>query len=277
MSDNMGKKQFASIEIPELLPDAVRQGIRRGKRTLFLRSSTGALSAVLVLLFVAANIPALYARAAEIPFLAPIAAIMRVGSGGSQTTGAMGLAEAGENALTIAFTDAEGKPVPVPAFSAARRELPRRVTLRIHGLAENTTLSLAETLKGQKAVQNTYALSTLDSEEQGVILHLNPGWDCTIVQQDNMLQLQFTWEAPEKPAKQGYVLSSGPMLPGNELARLTEDLLWEGATQLQLSPQDYRVVLGEFRTMEQARKAQEAIENTKHIQLEILPISPETP
>ena len=92
-----------------------------------------------------------------------------------------------------------------------------------------------------------------------------------------MLQLQFTWEAPEKPADRGYVLSSGPMLPGNELARLTETLLWEGATQLQLSSQDYRVVLGEFRTMEQARKAQKALGNTKNIQLEILPISSETP
>ena len=129
MSDNMGKKQFASIEIPELLPGAVRQGIRRGKRALFLRSATGALSAALVLLFVAANIPALYGRAAEIPFLAPLAAIMRVGSGGSQTTGAIGLAEAGETRLTIAFTDMEGNPVLAPAFSAARRKLPRRVTL----------------------------------------------------------------------------------------------------------------------------------------------------
>ena len=122
-----------------------------------------------------------------------------------------------------------------------------------------------------------YALSTTDPEEQGVIFHLKPGWSCTAAQYENRLTLQFAWEAPEKPAATGYVLSSPAMEPGTELAELTESLLWEGATQLQLTPRDYRVVLGEFSTPELAEKGRETILKTKNIPLDVLPIFPENP
>ena len=277
MSENMGKMQFDAIEVPAELPKTVRQGIRRGRGRLFLRSATAAAAAVLVLIFAAANIPGMYARAAEIPFLAPIVRMMRVGSGGSQVTGAIASVEAGENSVTFTFTDGEGREVPVPTFSAARRKLPRRLILRLHGMEENAPLSLPETLLNQEAISDVYALSATDPGEQDIILHLNPGWECAAVQQENRLTLRFTWEAPEKPEETGYVLSSAPMKPGRELAELTEALLWEGATQLRLSREDYRVVLGEFQTREQAEAAREAISKTKDIRLEILPISPENP
>ena len=277
MSENIGKKQFEAIPVPEELSGAVRRGIRRGKGMLFLRSASSAMAAALVLIFIAANVPSMYARAAELPVLAPIVRMMRVGSGGSQAEGAIGTVESGENSLTIRFTDGEGKEIPAPTFSAARRKLPQRIILRIHGMAEEKTLNLWEALKNQEAIADAYALSTTDPAEQGVILHLKPGWECAAMQYENRLILQFTWEAPEGDADRGFVLSSGPMEPGMELAKLTEDLLWEGATQLKLSPRDYRVVLGEFRTREQAEKARKTIFETKNIHLEILPISGENP
>ena len=277
MSENMGKKQFEAIAVPEELTGTVRKGIRRGKGMLFLRSGSSAIGAVLVLVFMAANIPSLYARAAEIPFLSPIVRMMRVGSGGSQAEGAAGTVETGENSLTIRFTDGEGKPAAVPTFSAVSRKLPRRITLRIHGMAEDRPLDLGEALKNQQAIAAAYALSTTDPTDQGLVLHLNPGWDCTAMQYENRLTLQFTWEAPEKPEESGYVLSSAALEPGQELAELNEALLWEGATQLRLSRQDYRVVLGEFSTRDQAEKARETILKTKNISLEVLPIPGEKP
>ena len=277
MSENMGKHQFDAIEIPTQLEGTVRHGIRKGKQVLFWRYTSSCAATLLILIFMTANVPVLYAMAAEIPFLAPVVRMMRVGSGGSQVNGAVGTVEAGENSLTIQFTDRDGKPVPVPTFSAARRKLPERMTLRIHGIAEEEPLNLWEALKNQEAIADAYPLSTTDPTERGLILHLNPGWSCTTAQYDNSLTLQFTWEAPEKPPETGYVLSSRPMEPGKELAELTESLLWEGATQLRLSEQDYRVVLGEFRSREQAEKAQESILKTKNIPLEVLPILGEKP
>ena len=202
---------------------------------------------------------------------------MRVGTGGSQVTGAMAAVETGEHSLTILFTDSGGKPTAVPVFSAARRTLPERMILRIHGLAENRLLNLEEAFLTQEGVSKAYALSTTDPAEQGVIFHLKPGWSCAAAQYENRLTLQFTWEVPEKPAVTGYVLSSPPMEPGTELAELTGSLLWEGATQLQLSPRDYRVVLGEFSTQKQAEMARETILKNKNIPLEVLPIFPEDP
>ena len=272
MSENMGKHQFDAIEIPEQLTGTVRRGIRKGKRTLFWRYTSSSAATLLILIFITANVPALYARAAEIPFLAPVVRMMRVGSGGSQVSGAVGTVEAGENSLTITFTDGEGKPISVPTFSAARRKLPQRIILRIHGLAEGKPLNLWEALKNQEAIADAYPLSATDETEQGVILHLKPGWECAAMQYENRLTLQFTWEKPEREPETGYVLCSKTMEPGTELAKLTEDLLWEGATQLRLSQQDYRVVLGEFPTREQAEKARKTILETKNIQLEILPI-----
>ena len=277
MSENTGKHSFDSIEIPEQLAGTVRHGIRKGKRALFWRYTASSAATLLILIFITANVPVLYAQAAEIPFLAPVVRIMRVGSGGSQVTGAAAAVETGENSLTVLFTDSDGNPIAVPVFSAAGRKLPERMILRLHGLAENQPLNLAEALLTQEAVSKAYALSATDPEEQGVIFHLKPGWSCTAAQYDNRLTLRFTWEAPEKPAAAGYVLSSPPMEPGRELAELTESLLWEGATQLQLTPRDYRVVLGEFHTPEQAEKAREAILKARNLPLEVLPISPENP
>ena len=277
MSENTGKHFFDAIEIPEQLAGTVRHGIRKGKRALFWRCTASSAATLLILIFITANVPVLYAKAAEIPFLAPVIRIMRVGAGGSQVSGAMAAVETEEQSLTILFTDSDGKPTAVPVFSAARRKLPERVILRIHGLAENQSLNLAEAFLTQEGVSNAYALSTTDPEEQGVIFHLNPGWSCTAAQYENRLTLQFAWEDPEKAAATGYVLSSLPMEPGMELAELTESLLWEGATQLQLTPQDYRVVLGEFSTPEQAEKGRETILKAKNIPLEVLPVFPENP
>ena len=275
MSENMGKHRFDAIEIPKQLPEAVCGGIRKGKRTLFLRYTSSLAATLVILSFITANVPVLYAQASDIPFLAPIVRIMRVGSGGTQTAEAEGTVETEENSLTIFFTDKEENPISVPTFSAVERKLPRRLTLRIHGMAEDRQLNLWEALKNQDAIADAYALSSTDPTEQGVILHLKSGWECTAVQDKNRLTLQFTRETAERSAETGYVLSSTPMQQGKELAELTEELLWEGASQLRLSSRDYRVVLGEFRTREQAEKAGETILKTKGIHLEIIPISQE--
>ena len=277
MSENIGKQQFETISVPAELSQTVCRGIRRGKAMLLLRSASSVIAAALVIIFAAANIPSMYARAAELPLLAPIVRMMRVGSGGSRTAGAAGTVEVGAHSLTVIFTDGEGTPIPVPAFSAARRKLPRLLTLRIHGMAEEASLNLWEALSSQEAIADAYPLWSTDPAEQGVTLHLNPGWDCTVLQQGNRLTLHFTWEAPEMSPESGYVLSSPSMAPGPELAELTESLLWEGAAQLRLQGQDYRVVLGEFPTREQAEKAQKTIFETKNIHLEILPIPREKP
>ena len=277
MSENEGKKQFDAIEIPDELNLSVQKGMRRGKKRLFLRYASSSAAAVLLLVFFTANVPVLYTRAAEIPFLAPIVRMMRVGSGGSEVTGAVGAAETGEDSLKISFKSGDGRPVAVPVFSAGKRKLPERVTLRLHGMSVDNVLDLAGPLGTMEAVEKAYALSSTDPEEQGVIFHLNPGWDCAVMQYENVLELKFTWEEPEKEAAVGYILGSEPMSSGKELAELTEALLWEGATQLQISPSEFRVVLGEFSREEQAMEAQKKLMEEKGIRMEVIRISPENP
>ena len=268
MNEHREKNQFEAIPIPAELGASVKSGLRKGKRRLAYRRTLSGMAAAVALVFLTANIPPLYARAAELPILAPLVRVMRVGNGGKAVSGVVAHVEAGESLIRLAFTHGNQE-APVPVFSAVQRKAPRRVILRLHGLAAETPLDLAETLRSQSAVSDAYPISTTDPEEQGVVIHLEPGWNCAAGQYEQSLELQFTLGETEPPAEYE-VLCSEPLPQGMELAQLTELLLWEGATQLKAPSGDYYVVLGEFPTEQQAQQAQQNLLDTKGVHLNVV-------
>ena len=271
MSENMGKCQFDAIDLPEELGAAVARGVRRGKRRRTVRRSLSGVAAAVMLVFLTANVPPLYAQAADLPLLGQLVRVMRVGTGGEAVTGAVGHVQSGHDRVQLVFTDASGDRV-VPVFSSARFEAPRRLVLRLHGLAETEVLPLTEAFRKQEAVADAYALSVTDPAEQGVVLHLSPGWECSTGQYEDTLELQFVRGEPtEEP--DCYVLSSEALEPGRELAELTERFLWEGASQLRTASGTYRVVLGSYRTEEQAGLAQQGLLEKSGRELQVLRIS----
>ena len=267
MNEQMGKGRFDAIEIPAELDAAVKSGLQRGRRRLAFRRTMSSMAAVVALVFLTANIPPLYARAAEVPLLAPLVRVMRMGNGGQEASGAVAHIQSEQDRVSLTFTNG-GTAVPVPVFSAAQRKAPQRVILRLHGLAQGTPLGLAEALLKQSGVADAYTLSVTDPEEQGVAIHLRPGWTCAVSQYEQALELQFTKTAAEQKAET-FLLCSQPLSPGEELAELTEALLWEGATQLRTPAGDYYVVLGEFATEEQANRAQKSLRDAKKADLQV--------
>ena len=274
MKKNGVKDQFDAIQIPAELDESVRRGLQKGHRRLALRRTLSGMAAALAVVFLTANIPPLYAQAAEVPLLAPLVRVMRMGNGGQEASGAVAQIQSTKDRVQLTFTNGEEK-VPVPAFSAVQRKSPQRVILRMHGLEPGKPLGLAEVLLQQTAVADAYALSTTDPEEQGVVLHLETGWSCTVGQYEQALELQFTQETPED-RREVYTLRSAPMPQGAELAELTEQLLWEGATQLKGPSGNFYVVLGEFASEEQAKRAQESLLATKGAALHVVHMTDET-
>ena len=267
MKAHREKDRLDAIQIPAALDESVKSGLRKGRRRLALRRTMSGMAAVLAVTFLTANIPPLYARAAEVPLLAPLVRVMRMGSGGQEANGAVARIQSGQDRIQLTFIN--GEEASVPVFSAVQRQSPRRVILRLHGLEPGKPLGLAEALLKQTAVTDAYEISATDPEEQGVVLCLQTGWSCTVGQYEQALELQFTEGAAEEQ-REFYTLCSAPLPQGTELAELTELLLWEGATQLRAPSGDFYVVLGEFTSEEMAKRARESLLAAKGAELNVV-------
>ena len=272
MKTDMGREAFDAIPIPAELEHCVKSGLRKGRVRRGVRRGFSGLAAAVALVFLTANIPYLYARAEEVPALAPLVRVMRIGNGGEELKDAVPHVQPGRNRIRIAFTDLGGKESPVPVFSAVQRKAPQRVTLRVHGLSGE--LKIEESLMEQAAVSDAYPLSATDPREQGVSFHLKPGWHCAVSQYENVLEPQFT-KGEDVETGDCYVLRSAPLPWGEALAQLTESLLWEGATQLRLPTGEYCVTLGEFATKEQAERAQTGLLESHGVEMGVYHVTPD--
>ena len=158
----------------------------------------------------------------------------------------------------LSFRDKKGSPTSIPVYSAVRRNAPKRVVLRIHGLQANHDSSLVSSLKNQNAVLDAYAVACKDPTDQAVVIALKPDWDCAVGEYEGILAIQF-FPGEIQEEKDIYVLASDPMPFGQEPANLTETLLWEGATQIKTGEHEYRVLVGEYRSLTLAENAKAAI------------------
>lgn len=260
---NAYKPQYDSIPIPARLDAAVAHGLHRGRLRRMGRLTSTGLAAVLALVLLAANIPPLSAVATEIPVLGQLIRIMQVGSGGSQSTQVHMDICAEADSLFLEFD------APVPAYSVVRHSSPERLVLRIHGLADPKPEWAAEALASHSGLAQVYPMACTEPNTLALVLESAARQTAVLSQYEAHLQLDFDQTEPTAQAT-AYRLVSKPMDYGPELAHLTEDLLWEGATQVRLPDGRYQVVLGSYPTLERAQLAQTGIQ--KHTGVLLTPV-----
>ena len=259
--ENIGKERYRNLPLPPNLEQTVSRAVRRGMLFRAVKRFASSAAAVLAVMILCANIPVLYAGAAELPILGQMVRVLRIGSGGQAAADVYAAVCTSGDSIQLAFTAADGTAASVPLYSAARKTAPFRVVLRLHGIADMDTDALLDALKDRDAVADAYLNAYSQDTERGVTILLKEGYDCSIgeYRDPNVLSIAFFREEAlvSEPV---YYLRTESIPFGTELAARTEQLAWEGATQVRTSSGQYCVVLGSYRTEEQARRAQAGLE-----------------
>jgi len=257
--DNIGKQHYREIPVPDCLERTVAKAVRRGLRRRVIRRAGSGIAAMLAVMLLCANVPVLYAAAAEVPLLGRMVRIMRVGSGGRNTQGVRTSVLTAGTAVRLHFENPDGSAAEVPRYSASLREAPFRIVLRLHGAEDLDALTAA--LSGQAAVADAYPNACTVPGDQCVTIVLREGWNCSVGEYEtpDVLEISFH-EEPDREAEDAWYLCGEPVPFGSGLAELTERLSWEGATQIRMGDGTYRVVLGGYRTEAQALDARDGLE-----------------
>lgn len=258
--ENIGKIQYDNIPIPDELEQVVSRAVRKGMWHRTVKHLATSAAAVLAVMILCANVPVLYAGAAEIPLLGQMVRIMRIGSGGQEVTGITASAQTIGDTVQLHFETAAGGSTVIPRYSATRKSAPFRVVLRLHGIEELDVDGLVSSLRKHDAVADAYPNAYSTRGDVGVTFLLKEGFDCAVGEYDAPDTLGITfYEEPAEESTAAYYLRSAAMPFGNELAGLTEQLAWEGATQIRLEDGCYCVVLGGYQTEKQALQAQSGL------------------
>ncbi len=258
---NIGKRRYEEIPIPDDLEWIVARACRRSSYRRIVKKWLTGFAAVFTLLLICANITPLYASAAEVPILGQMVRVLRIGSGGHATDDVFVTAKATTTGVEISFHTKGGKDSQVPVYSVTRRTAPFRMILRLHGIESMDTESLLTAFSSLDAVADVYLNAYTTAGDQGITVVLNRDCEFSVEENDSpgTLVVDF-YDGESDQNATSYFLCSEAMPLGEELADLTQQFSWEGATQVKTAAGEYRVVLGNYRTEEQAREAKAGIE-----------------
>ena len=264
---NVGKLRYQEIPIPGNLEQVIQNAVcreeqrenreRRKATAVKFRRWVTAAAAVFALLFACANIPPIYAKAAELPVLGQLVRVLHVGSGGEITDGAKASAkQAAPETVKIAFESASENMSFAPSYEVLHRSAPERMVLTLSGVRDIDFDSVKKSLLAGKAVRDVYPEMIPDDSSMGMVVVLNDGWDYKVTEYSNPGVLELKFVPSEKRTEETvWYLRTDSMPYGEEVSAYCEMVSPEKPTQLKAQNGDYLVTVGQYSSRTEAEKA----------------------
>ncbi len=261
---NLGKQFYDEIPIPAALDIVINDAITRYKRDAWRKTArkfTASAVAAVLLLFTAANIPPIYAYAADLPILGTLVRVLHVGTGGEQTDGVHTAADAAGQTVSLRFEADAQAAATAPVYTATHLNAPNRLVLTLSGVRTLDFPSIESSLRKADAVRDVYRSMIADDSSYGFVIVLKPGYDYEISELANPASLSLRFFQSEQAAQNTYYYLRTAAVPyGEELSILSETLFEDHPTQLKTADGNYIVTVGEYATEAEATAALQSIE-----------------
>lgn len=261
---NLGKQRYNDIPIPAALDTVINDAILRHKRDAWrhtTRKFTASAVAAALLLFTAANVPPIYAYAADLPILGTIVRVLHIGSGGEVTDGVHTAADTAGETVSLRFEDDGQATATAPTYTATHLNAPNRLVLTLSGVRTLDFSSIESSLRKANAVRDVYRSMIADDSSYEFVIVLKPGYDYEITELANpaSLSLRF-FQSEQRTQNTYYYLRTASVPYGEELSMLSETLYEDNPTQLKTADGNYIVTVGEYATETEATAALHRIE-----------------